>query len=319
MADAAPDASTMVVAIGGNSLILDAAHQQVEDQYNALLGTMGAVLALLDAGHKVVLTHGNGPQVGYILRRSELARHELHEVPLPSCVADTQGAIGYQIQRAMATLQHDRPRALPTATVVTQTLVDADDPAFAQPTKPIGSFLDRDTAMARRAAGWAVAEDTRGWRRVVASPRPIEIVEFDAIRHLVGDGFLVVAVGGGGIPVVRQADGSLIGADAVIDKDFASSLLARKLPATWLVICTAVPKACLNFGTPDEKPLDVMTVAEARSYLDEGHFGSGSMGPKVEASIEFVEATGGTAVITDPAHLADVTEEGTGTRIVPDP
>jgi carbamate kinase len=153
---------------------------------------------------------------------------------------------------------------------------------------------------------------------VVASPRPIEIIEFDAIRNLVSDGFLVVAVGGGGIPVVREADGSLIGADAVIDKDFASSLLARQLPATWLVICTAVPKACLNFGKPDETPLDVMTVKEARSYLDEGHFGSGSMGPKVEAAIEFVEATGGTAVITDPAHLADVTDPATGTRIVPD-
>jgi carbamate kinase len=308
----------MVVAIGGNSLILDAAHQQVEDQYQALLETLGAVLELLDAGNKVVLTHGNGPQVGYILRRSELARHELHEVPLPSCVADTQGAIGYQIQRAMATLQHDRSAVQPTATVVTQTLVDVDDPAFGDPTKPIGSFLDRETAMARQAAGWAVAEDTRGWRRVVASPRPIEIVEFEAIRHLVRDGFLVVAVGGGGIPVVRHTDGSLVGADAVIDKDFASSLLASQLPAQWLVITTAVPHACLNFGTPEEKPIGVATVREARAYLEEGHFGSGSMGPKVEASIEFVEATGGTAVITDPAHLAGVLDDGTGTRIVPE-
>jgi carbamate kinase len=309
----------MVVAIGGNSLIHDAAHQQVEDQYRALLETLGAVLELLDAGSKVVLTHGNGPQVGYILRRSELARHELHEVPLPSCVADTQGAIGYQVQRAMASLQHDRSAPQPTATVVTQTLVDADDPAFNKPTKPIGSFLDEETAMERKAGGWAVAQDTRGWRRVVASPRPIEIVEFDAIRHLVNDGFLVVAVGGGGIPVVRQADGSLVGADAVIDKDFASSLLARKLPAEWLVITTAVPHAFVNFGTPEQKPIGVATLSEARAYLEQGHFGSGSMGPKVEASIEFVEATGGTAVITDPAHLASALDEGTGTRIVPDP
>jgi carbamate kinase len=234
-------------------------------------------------------------------------------------VADTQGAIGYQIQRAMATLQHDRQQGvLSTATVVTQTLVDVNDPAFSKPTKPIGSFLDQETAMARQEAGWAVAEDTRGWRRVVASPRPIEIVEFDAIRQLVSAGFLVVAVGGGGIPVVREDNGALLGVDAVIDKDFASSLLARELPATWLVITTAVPHACLHFGTPEETPLGVVQVAQARSYLEEGHFGSGSMGPKVEAAIEFVAATGGTAVITDPAHLAAVTDESTGTRIVPD-
>ncbi|MGH9055184.1 MAG: carbamate kinase [Acidimicrobiales bacterium] len=304
----------MVLAIGGNSLISDPAHHRVEDQYACLLETCAHVVALMDAGHRLVLTHGNGPQVGFILRRSELAKHELHEVPLPSCVADTQGAIGYQIQQAMQGVRHHH---VPVVTVVTQVVVDRDDPGFGRPTKPIGSFMDEAIAKAReRDDQWIVARDELGrYRRVVPSPRPRRIVELDAISALVEAGFLVVAAGGGGIPVVEEADGSLAGVEAVIDKDFASALLATALGADRLVISTGVERVVLDFGTDHEHPLDWLAPEQARSYAAAGQFGTGSMLPKVEAGIQFVEATGGEAVITDPAHLVAAVEGLAGTRI----
>lgn len=308
----------IVLAIGGNSLIADAKHRSVADQYAACLRTCRHIVPLLQKGYHVVITHGNGPQVGFILRRSELAAHELHIVPLDSCGADTQGGIGYQLQQAIYNCTRDWPQPVPVATVVTQTLVDANDPAFSKPSKPIGSFMDAETAQARRdKEGWTTVEDAgRGFRRVVASPRPIEILEFDAIRRLVESDFVVVAVGGGGIPVVKTSDGALTGVDAVIDKDLATSLLARKLGADLLVISTAVERVCLNFGKPDQKPVDHMTVAEARQYMGEGHFAPGSMLPKIEAIVEFLEAGGREALVTDPPNLARAIAGETGTRVV---
>jgi carbamate kinase len=240
-------------------------------------------------------------------------------VPLDSCGADTQGAIGYQIQLAMYNCMRDWPDRRPVATVVTQVLVDGDDPAFQRPTKPIGSFLDRATAEARRDQyGWQVVEDAgRGFRRVVASPAPREILELDAIQALLAGGFVVVAAGGGGIPVRRTADGSLTGVEAVIDKDFASGLLARCLGADVLLISTAVERVCLDFGKPGQRAIDHMTVAEARRHVADGQFAPGSMRPKIEASIDFVTRTGATAVITDPGHLLAAIDGQTGTRITP--
>ncbi|MCK4340348.1 MAG: carbamate kinase [Phycisphaerae bacterium] len=316
---ASPEKQLIVLAIGGNALIVDAKHKSVPDQYARCLETCRHIVGLLEQGYRIAITHGNGPQVGYILRRSELASHELHIVPLDSCGADTQGAIGYQIQKAMYSCMQGWERRIPVATVVTQVRVDADDPAFQNPSKPIGSFLDEETAAARREQdGWHVVEDAgRGFRRVVPSPRPCEIIEIEAIRRLLDDDFVVVAVGGGGIPVIQEADGSLTGAEAVIDKDLASSLLARDVGADMLLISTAVEKVCLNFGKPNQQTLDEMTVAEAKRYLQEGHFAPGSMRPKIEAAVEFVAAGGKTALITDPPNLIRAVAGQTGTRIVP--
>ncbi|MBN1948080.1 MAG: carbamate kinase [Bradymonadales bacterium] len=308
----------IVLAIGGNSLIKDAAHKSIPDQYQAILQTCRHIAGLVKQGYRVVITHGNGPQVGFILRRSELAAHELHLVPLDSCGADTQGAIGYQLQMAMYNVMQDWPSRIPVATVVTQVLVDQDDPAFANPTKPIGSFMEEAMAIERREKeGWHVVEDAgRGFRRVVASPCPKEIIEIDAIRRLVDEGFVVVAVGGGGIPVVRKEDGTLVGAEAVIDKDLASSLLARDLQADMLIISTAVEKAYLNYGKPGQKPLDRITVEEARRYIAEKHFAPGSMLPKIQAMLEFLDAGGELAIITDPANLTRAVAGETGTWLV---
>jgi carbamate kinase len=309
----------IVMAVGGNSLILDEKHKSVQDQYDACEKTCVHIVGLLRRGHRVVVTHGNGPQVGFILRRSELARQELHEVPLDSCGADSQGAIGYQIQRAMHNMTKGWDAAPPVATVVTQVLVDHEDPSFRKPSKPIGSFMgEADAKSHRDKDGWNVLEDAgRGWRRVVASPRPVKIMELDAIKHLIAAGVVVIAVGGGGIPVVKKEDGTLVGADAVIDKDLATSLLARELKADVFVVSTAVEKVYVNFRKPDQKAIDRMTVAEARKYLADGHFAPGSMKPKIEAAIEFIEASGGEAVITDPPHLVEALDGLTGTRIVP--
>ncbi len=309
----------IVLAIGGNSLIVDPQHKSVDDQYQSCVETCEHIVKLLHDGHKVVITHGNGPQVGFIMRRGELAAKELHLVPLDSCVADTQGAIGYHIQRAMFNAMQNDPEPTPVATVVTQVLVDRDDPAFQKPSKPIGSFMDEELAGKRRdEEGWHVVEDAgRGYRRVVPSPRPQKIVEVKAIRRLLKEGFVVVAVGGGGIPVVQNADGSLDGSEAVIDKDLASSLLGNDLGADVLFITTAVEKVFLNFGKPDQKAIDVMTVAEARQYIDAGHFAPGSMKPKVESILEFIERGGKEGIITDPYNIMRALAGETGTRIVP--
>jgi carbamate kinase len=316
----ASETKTIILAIGGNSLIHDKFHQSVPDQYATCYETCGSIVGLVKAGHRVVVTHGNGPQVGFILRRAELAAHELHMVPLDSCGADTQGAIGYHIQRAMHTWMKDWPTKPGVATLVTQVIVDRDDPAFKKPSKPIGTFMEQALALERhQKEGWTVVEDAgRGWRRVVASPIPKEIVELDAIKTLVDHGFVVIAVGGGGIPVVRGADGTLSGADAVIDKDHASSLLAKLLKADLFIISTAVEKVCLNYGKPNQKTLDRMTVAEAKQYIQEGHFAPGSMLPKIQAVVQFLEGGGAReALITDPPNISRAVAGQTGTRVVP--
>jgi carbamate kinase len=307
-----------ILAVGGNALILDEKHRSVQDQYAVCVSTCGHIAGLVKAGYKLVITHGNGPQVGFILRRSELSRHELHEVPLDSCGADSQGAIGYQIQKAMYNHMRDWPAPPPVATVVTQTVVDRSDPSFQKPSKPIGSFMTEADASAHRDKdGWVVVEDAgRGFRRVVPSPRPKRIVELEIIRRLVECGAVVVAVGGGGIPVVEEDDGTIIGSEAVIDKDLATSLLAREMNADLLVICTAVEKVSLNYRKPDEKAIDRMTLAEAKQYLKEGHFAPGSMKPKIEAVIEFLENGGREALITDPEHLVAAIRGEAGTWIV---
>jgi carbamate kinase len=311
--------STLVVAIGGNSLIKDPQHMSVPDQYRALGETSGHIARIIKDGWQVAIGHGNGPQVGFILRRSELAAHELHEVPLDVCDADTQGAIGYELQQ---NLGHDFRRLKidrQAVTVVTQVEVDPADPAFEHPTKPIGTFMDEAQARIREERdGWAVREDAgRGWRRVVASPRPIRIVEERAVKALLRDDFVVITVGGGGIPVVTDEHGDLRGVAAVIDKDFASALLAITLRADIFMITTAVDRVALDFGRPEQRWVDRLTLDEAKSRLSEGsHFAPGSMAPKIEACIEFLEHGGGEALVTSPEQMEAALAGEAGTRIV---
>jgi carbamate kinase len=308
-----------VVAVGGNSLILDSKHQSVPDQYDAAARTMVHVADMIEAGYNVVLTHGNGPQVGFILLRSEIARSQIHPVPLDSCGADTQGAIGYNFQMALGNEFKKRGIKKPVVTVVTQVLVDKNDPSFKKPSKPIGQFYTEAEAKDRIAKdGWDMVEDAgRGWRRVVASPLPLEIIEENAITALTEKGFCVVAVGGGGIPVIRDDNGMLKGTAAVIDKDFASALLASNIKADTFIVSTAVEKACLNFGKPDQKALDKVTVAELEKYCAEGHFKPGSMLPKCEAIIKFIKDGGKHAIITNPENLAKAVKGEAGTHVFP--
>jgi carbamate kinase len=312
-------AKVAVVAIGGNSLIKDKDHRTVPDQFEATRETCVHIAGMLEQGWDVVITHGNGPQVGFILLRSELASNALHTVPLDSCGADTQGAIGYMIQQSLYNEFDKRGMKKQATTVVTQVVVGKDDPAFQNPSKPIGPFYEEEEAKELSTErGWVVKDDAgRGWRRVVPSPIPLEIVEKDAIRTLLDAGFVVIGVGGGGIPVVREEDGSLRGVEAVIDKDYASGLLASVIQADLFLISTAVDKVALNYGQPEQRWLDKMTVAEAERYLAEGHFAPGSMEPKIRASIEFLKEGDREALITSPENIERALAGETGTRIVP--
>jgi len=311
-----------VVAIGGNSLIKDKEHQTVEDQYNAIRETAQHIRKIVEQGYEVVITHGNGPQVGFILLRSEVAKREigLHPVPLDACGADTQGAIGYAIQRALGNEFKEKGIKKEVVTVVTQVIVDRDDPAFQNPTKPIGPFYSEDEAKEKmKSEHWIMREDAgRGWRRVVPSPIPRKIVEVNAIKALLEKGFVVVGVGGGGIPVVEDEKGMLQGIEAVIDKDYASSLLAREISADLFLISTAVEKVYLNYNLPNQTPIDRMTLSEAKKYLKEGHFAEGSMAPKIKAIIEYLEAGGKSALVTSPEKIEEALQGKTGTWIVPD-
>ena len=309
-----------VIAIGGNSLIRDKMRQSVRDQYIAAHETCKHIVPLIRDGWNVAIGHGNGPQVGFILRRSELSAHELHEIPLDVCGADTQGAIGYSLQQNLFNEFHGKGLNKHAVTVVTQVEVSADDPAFENPSKPIGSFMDEEQALRRRERdGWDVVEDAgRGWRRVVPSPLPIRIVEEEAVKNLIKAGFAVITVGGGGIPVVADENGILTGVAAVIDKDYASALLASVIGAELFIISTAVEKVALNFGKPNETWLDHMTVAQAKQYLADGtHFAKGSMAPKIKAVIDYLERGGGEALITDPENIERALAGKTGTRITP--
>lgn len=310
-----------VIAIGGNSLIKDGAHQTVEDQYMAAYETSQHIAQMIKAGWDVAIGHGNGPQVGFILRRSELARHELHEVPLDVCGADSQGAIGYALQQTLH--NHFLNMGIPklACTVVTQVEVDRNDPAWQNPSKPIGSFMNEAEAMRRRdEEGWSVVEDAgRGWRRVVASPLPKRVVELEAVKRLIDAGMVVITVGGGGIPVVADENGHLRGVAAVIDKDFASSLLATSINANLFLISTAVEKVALDFGTPQQRWVDHLTLSEARQYLAEGrHFKKGSMAPKIQAIIWFLERGGERAIVTNPENIERALNGETGTHFTPD-
>ncbi len=311
----------VVVAIGGNSLITDKDHQSVEDQYEAAGATDHHIAQLIKKGWDVAISHGNGPQVGFIMRRSELARGELHEVPMDVCGADTQGAIGYALQQNLINDFREMGIDKPVATIVTQVEVAADDPAMLNPSKPIGTFLDEDEALRRRdEEGWDVLEDSgRGWRRVVASPQPKRIVEIDVIRQLIDSGVVVICVGGGGIPVVADENGDLYGVAAVIDKDLASALLANNIDADLLLISTAIEQVALNWGTPDQRWVDHMTLAEVKQYLAEGgHFAEGSMAPKMRAVVQFLEGGGTEALITNPENIERAMAGETGTRITKD-
>ena len=309
-----------VVAIGGNSLIRDAKHQTVEDQEEALRDTAAHLADMMEAGWNLAIGHGNGPQVGFILRRSEIAHRVegMHEVPLDVCGADTQGAIGYELQQALQNQLFHRGVHKNVATIITQVLVEQTDPAFASPSKPIGGFMSADEAnRRRRELGWSVVEDAgRGWRRVVPSPLPKEIVELDSIRSVLNDGITVIAAGGGGIPVVDVGSGEYRGVAAVIDKDYACSLLARQIKADLFLIATAVEKVAVNFGTPEQTWLDRISLEDAKRYLSEGkHFARGSMAPKIQAIIWYLEAGGKQALITSPENIGKALRGETGTWI----
>jgi len=306
-----------VVAIGGNSLIKDKNHQTVPDQFEATRETCAHIASMIEQDWNVVITHGNGPQVGFILLRSELASHVLHTVPLDSCGADTQGAIGYMIQQCLYNEFKRRGIKKQAVTVATQVLVDQNDSAFQNPTKPIGPFYDKEKAERYRdERGWNIMEDVgRGWRRVVPSPIPLRIIEQDAIKALIDQGFAVIAVGGGGIPVIEE-NGKLKGIEAVIDKDYASALLAIGIKADLFLISTAVEKVALNFGKSNQKWLDRMTLHEAKKYYEEGHFPPGSMGPKIQAIIDFLENGGKKALITNPENIERALQGKTGTQIL---
>lgn len=310
---------TALIAVGGNSLITDERKKTIDDQYEAAKASMHHIADLIEQGWNVIITHGNGPQVGFILRRSELALHELHPVWMDYAVADTQGAIGYMFQRALRNEFVKRGIEKQAVTVVTQVLVDSNDPAFKNPTKPIGSFMDEATARGYADQfGWVVVEDAgRGWRRVVPSPAPREILETGPILSLIQAGYVVIACGGGGIPVFIKEDGDLRGVEAVIDKDYASALLARALDVDVFLIATAVDQVAINFNQPNQQWLDRMTISEAEKYLAEGQFAKGSMRPKVEAILQYLKQGGKVGLITTPWNIPGALKGETGTRIVP--
>jgi carbamate kinase len=307
-----------VVAVGGNALIRDDQHMALADQYEAVCATATHVATMIDEGWNVVLTHGNGPQVGFILRRSEIADGQVPTVPVQYAVGDTQGAIGFMFQNALGNALSKRSLRVPVVALVTQTLVERSDPAFANPDKPIGSFMSEEVARHIAAQlGWSVMRDgDRGWRRSIASPQPVRIIEAAIIERLAREGVLIIACGGGGIAVEQLANGELRGLEAVIDKDRASALLAIEMKAELLMIPTGVPRVAIRFGQPGQTWLERISIAQAKAYAAEGHFGAGSMGPKIEALLSFVEGRpGGRGVITNAENIQRALRGETGTWI----
>ncbi|MBM3179411.1 MAG: carbamate kinase [Chloroflexi bacterium] len=305
-----------VVAVGGNALIREKGKESLPDQYAAVCITMPHIVDMIQNGWDVIITHGNGPQVGFILRRSELAANEIHTIPLDYGGSNTQGSIGYMFQTALQNEFKRRGMSNQSAAIVTETLVDKNDPAFKNPTKPIGSFMDKKTALQHRdSEGWSVMEDAgRGWRRVVASPIPVKILQQDAIMSLVGAGFTVVGVGGGGIPVIENDKGEIEGVEAVIDKDLASALFASSIQADLFLISTEVEKVAINFNKPNVQWLDKLTVDDAKKYLTAGQFGKGSMEPKIKAVLYFLERGGEKALVTNPDNMLRALRGETGTH-----
>jgi carbamate kinase len=315
----ASDRMLAVVAIGGNSLIRDRDHMSIPDQYEEAALTAHLLADMMESGWNVIVTHGNGPQMGFILRRSELSIREVAPVPMDYAGADLQGAIGYMFVRAFRNEFRKRGIKREPVAVVTETLVDREDPAFKDPVKPIGSHMNEAKAKAMAAEqGWVVKEDAgRGWRRVVPSPVPRRIIDYQAIEHLARAGFVVIGCGGGGIPVVEDEAGDLRGIEAVIDKDLASSLLARSINADLFILSTSVERVAVNFNTPRQRWLDRMSVSEARRYYDADQFEKGSMGPKILALVEFMEAGGKQAFITNSPNIGRALAGETGTHVVP--
>ena len=308
----------VLLALGGNAMTNADGRARPEDQIAAAQVAMAAVADLLRQDVEVVITHGNGPQVGNLLVKNELAAAVVPPVPLDWCGAQTQATLGFVLMNALEAAMAERGVDRRTAALVTRALVDAGDAGFTRPPTPIGRFLPADEAkvLVEHGETWEDRGE-KGWRRVVASPEPLEILDAPAVRALVEAGFVVVANGGGGIPTVRDPDGALRGVEAVIDKDLGAALLGRTVDADVLVIGTDVPHAVLRYGTPDAEALGTVTVAQLRSYAAEGHFASGSMGPKVDAACRFVEQGGSRAVITDLDHITDAIHGDAGTVVVP--
>lgn len=311
----------LVIALGGNAIIPVGQEGTYEQQAAITRATMKQVARLACDGNEVVVTFGNGPVVGNIVLRHDagMAIHGIPPMPMFVCGADSQGGLGFMLQQALQNALTEMGRDIPVASVVTQVLVDREDPSFADPTKPIGPFYDEDQAqLLRDENGWTIIKDAgRGWRRVVPSPQPREVIEWEAIRTLVNAGVLTMAAGGGGVPVIRNAAGLLEGVDAVIDKDRASSLLGGLIGAEVLVLVTQVEKVCVRFGQPDQEALDRLTVDEAERLLAAGEFPRGSMGPKIEAAISFLAGGGQEAIITSTEHILGALAGKQGTRIVP--
>ncbi|MFK7802397.1 MAG: carbamate kinase [Anaerolineae bacterium] len=315
-----------VVAVGGNALITDPDRISVESEIEAVQVICAQIADMIEAGWDVIIGHGNGPQIGFNLRRSELAAHEIFEIPLDVCGTFTQGSIGYYIQQSLQNIFHQRGIKKHVVTVITQVEIDEDDVAFANPTKPIGMFMTAEEAERVAAKGWQVAEDSgRGWRRVVASPQPQSIVELPVIKQLLDDGVVVIAIGGGGIPVVRNEAGMLRGVrnlrKSVVDKDLAAALLANQIEADLLLISTGVEQVAINFNRPDQVNLAELTVDKAKQYMAEGHFAPGSMLPKIQASLNYLEddsratTSGKRVIITDQDSIGEALAGKTGTRI----
>lgn len=309
--------SVAVIAIGGNSLEQPGRLATLAEQQRIARVTCEGIVEVARAGYRVVVTHGNGPQVGEALLRSELAAQIVPPVPLDGCGAETQGLIGYLLQQELTNVLQERGLWQSAVSLITQVVVDAADPAFQQPSKPVGPFYSREEAERRqRELGWSIAEDAgRGWRRVVPSPRPLELVEIAAVRACLRAGSIVIAAGGGGIPVVCR-EGRLKGVEAVIDKDRTSALLARQLHAELLIFSTAVDRVALNFGKPDQRFLDRLSWEEAERNLRLGQFPAGSMGPKIEAALEFLNAGGQRVLITSPENIIRAVRGQAGTEIL---
>jgi carbamate kinase len=317
-----PSAPTLALALGGNAITRPGDEPSVAAQFRRTRATVEQVMPVVSSGRwRIVITHGNGPQVGNIMLRSDLAAEAgaLPRLPLDTAVADTQGGMGYMIQQCLADALWESGLESPVATVITQVVVDEDDPAWNAPAKPVGAFYPADQVTDLERHGWVLAEDAqgRGWRRVVPSPEPIEIVEQPVIAELLRAGVIVIACGGGGIPVVADAAGSLRGVEAVIDKDLATGLLAAGIKAAALAILTEVDAVYVHYGAPEQRRLGVVSPAELRVLAAQGHFPEGSMGPKVEAAAAFVEKGGSRAIITSPERLAESLEGRAGTIVVP--
>ena len=309
------DPKTIVIALGGNAVLQPGQKGTAEEQMENVRKTAVSMVRMIQAGHRVVITHGNGPQVGNILIQNEEAKEQVPPMPLDVCGAKSQGKIGYMVQQALANEMSSKGLVNPVATLVTQVLVDPEDPAFSNPTKPIGPFYSRDRAEALMESGMVLKEDAgRGWRRVVPSPDPKAICEVDIIRKLVDCGVVLIACGGGGIPVVRD-NGTLRGVEAVIDKDLAGERLAHAVGAQVFLILTDVEKVSIYYKTPQEKPLSTLSIEEAGHYLKEGHFGSGSMEPKVRAAMRFVANGGERAIITSLFKAEEALQGLTGTCV----